>query len=68
LDQYIVVQSNPDIVRHWAQIRTARRRQPISVSDAWIAATALAFNVELITHNPADFRGVPNLQIISESP
>jgi predicted nucleic acid-binding protein len=36
--------------------------RPISVGDAWIAATALAYNAPLVTHNPDDFLNVPNLQ------
>ena len=52
----------------WAEIRVARRSQPMPVADCWIAATALAFDVELITHNPRDFVGIPNLVVITEVP
>jgi predicted nucleic acid-binding protein len=38
------------------------------VADAWVAATALAYGLELVTHNPADFAGIPNLVVVSEVP
>ena len=48
--------------------RSCRPRPPIAVADCWIAATALAFNLELVTHNPADFANIPGLVVISEAP
>jgi predicted nucleic acid-binding protein len=38
----------------------------MSEADAWIAATALAFAVPLVTHNPDDFKNVPGLTVITE--
>jgi predicted nucleic acid-binding protein len=63
-----VLQSTPAVCARWAGARVARRRQPIGVADAWIAATALAHGLELVTHNPSDFRGVPGLAVITEAP
>jgi hypothetical protein len=40
----------------------------MGVADAWIAATALEFRLELVTHNPADFQGIPGLIVITEAP
>jgi predicted nucleic acid-binding protein len=37
----------------------------IEAADAWIAATALLYGATLMTHNPKDYLGVPNLQILS---
>jgi predicted nucleic acid-binding protein len=68
LNSYIIFQSDDTVCEHWADIRAARRTQPIGVADAWIAATAIAFGLELVTHNPADFRGVPGLAILTEAP
>jgi predicted nucleic acid-binding protein len=65
---HLIIPSDTTICEHWADIRAARRTQPIGVADAWIAATALAFDLELVTHNPADFRGVPGLAILTDAP
>ncbi len=63
---YVVVPFSNRMCRIWGQIRAGRRQQPISVDDAWIAATALAHGCPLATHNPADFADIPNLAIITE--
>jgi predicted nucleic acid-binding protein len=63
-----VLHSDQTVCERWAEIRVARRAQPIGVADCWIAATALAHNLEFVTHNPGDFAGIPGLSVISESP
>ena len=40
--------------------------RPISPQDAWIAATALRYQIPLVTHNAADFDAVEGLTIITE--
>jgi tRNA(fMet)-specific endonuclease VapC len=65
LDHYVVFDFTIEVCQRWGEIRYQRRRQPISTDDAWIAATALVYRCPLMTHNPADFRGIPKLQIIS---
>jgi len=42
-----------------------RQGRRIEVADAWIAATALLFDLPLVTHNPIDFTGVAGLQTIT---
>lgn len=56
------------VCTYWAQAMLGARRagQPIDTADAWIAATALALGCPLVTHNAADYAGVPNLKLISE--
>ncbi len=68
LKAYDIVESCPDICRHWASVRHQRRAQPISVDDAWIAATALYSGAKLVTHNPADFANITGLNLITEVP
>ena len=63
-----VLHSDQAICERFAEIQVARRAQPIGVADCWIAATALAHGLELVTHNPADFQGIPGLVIITEVP
>ena len=67
LTNYLLIHSSREVCELWARVRTERRRQPIAGDDAWIAATALAFNCPLITHNPKDFRGISNLVVITET-
>ena len=65
---FIVLHSDEDMCRHFAYVRHQRRAQPIPNDDAWIAATALRFGLELVTHNPKDFQGIRGLRVISECP
>jgi tRNA(fMet)-specific endonuclease VapC len=67
LSSYQILHSSSTICLHWAQIRWARRPQPISSEDAWIAATARAYGCPLVTHNASDFRDIPDLQILTLS-
>ena len=52
----------------WAAVNLDARRagRPISTADAWIAATALRYDVPLLTHNASDYAGVSGLKIITE--
>jgi tRNA(fMet)-specific endonuclease VapC len=53
----------------WAEVTVGARRKgyTIETADAWIAATALQHGIPLVTHNPADFRGIDGLVVISEA-
>lgn len=64
---FLVIPSSQLICQMWGQVRSARRHQPISAQDAWVASTALSYSLPLVTHNPGDFGGIPNLQIITEN-
>jgi len=68
LRRFTVIHSDELIVDCWADVRHQRLHQPIGVADAWIAATALAYNLELVTHNPVDFAGITGLTVLSETP
>lgn len=65
---FVFVSADEVVATHWASVQDIARRagHPISCADGWIAATALAFAVPLVTHNPADFANVPGLTIITE--
>lgn len=64
---YLVIPTDQPLCREWASVRAKRQRtgRPISPQDAWIAATALRYDLPLITHNVKDFYDIPNLQIIT---
>ncbi len=68
LNDYLIIEADKKIGLKWAQIQFEARKNgtPVSVSDAWIAATALAYSIPLVTHNYKDFKNISDLQIITE--
>lgn len=68
LRRYKVEHSSPELCRRWAEASDGARRvgRPILTGDAWVAATALAYGVPLVTNNPNDYAGVPGLTVLSE--
>lgn len=68
LSRFRTVYPSNHLCTVWATAMIGARRagQPIDTADAWIAATALALDCPLVTHNAADFAGIPGLKIISE--
>jgi tRNA(fMet)-specific endonuclease VapC len=68
INRHTILHSTPEICRRWAEVRFERRQQPISVDDDWIAATALEYGLELVTHNPDDFERIAGLRLITEAP
>ena len=69
LGSYAVLYPDRDVCRLWAEVSDGARRngRPIECADAWIATTALALGVGLVTHNPADYLGVNGLTVFSEA-
>ena len=65
LSHFVVVPSSHDLVLKWAEAMVGARRngRRIETADAWIAETALLYDVPLLTHNKADYLGVPGLQL-----
>ena len=68
LKNFVFVEANEKVCFLWAKIQAHARRigRPISVGDTWIAATALAYDAPLVTHDPGDFKNVPGLTVITE--
>lgn len=68
LHRYVIVPFDNELCRQWARICVERRRlgRPISVQDAWVAATALRHSCPLVTHNGDDFSDIAGLEVISE--
>lgn len=67
LSRFSIIQSDLSICSWWAEVRLLRKARPIGVADAWIAATALSYDFDLVTHNPKDFQNIPGLRIITLS-
>jgi predicted nucleic acid-binding protein len=61
------VPSSRDLILQWAAVMVAAKAngRRIEAADAWIAATTLLYGATLITHNPKDYVGVPNLLVLS---
>ena len=61
------VPTSRDLILQWAGVMVAARAngRRIEAADAWIAATTLLYDAALITHNPKDYMGVPNLRVLS---
>jgi len=68
-ERYIVIQSDDNLCSVWAEVAGIAMKygKPIDSADAWIAATALLYDVPLVTHNRVHFSGVEGLALISES-
>lgn len=69
LQKFVVVETTEEISLLWAKVQAHAKRigRPITVGDSWIAATALAYDAPLVTHNRKDFEKVPGLTVISEN-
>jgi predicted nucleic acid-binding protein len=65
LGDMLVLHTNDTVCEHWIQVRLARQSRPTSAADAWIAATAMAFEIPLVTHNPSDFDGIAGLSLLT---
>jgi tRNA(fMet)-specific endonuclease VapC len=46
------------------KFRSQRKGRELTHADAWIAATALAYDLALVTHNNQHFAAVDGLQLI----
>ena len=66
LKKYRILECTPSIAEKFGEIRAARRNKPISVPDALIAATALAYDLPLVTHNADHFAGIEGLNVVTE--
>lgn len=66
--KFVVIPFTRELGRKWAEVTVNRERvgKPISAADAWIAATALLYDIPMVTHNRKDFEGIDGLAVISE--
>ena len=66
LSRYDVFWPDSDLTRMSGDLRAEMELMghPLSVADAWIAATALYLDCPLATHD-RDFIGIPNLRLIT---
>jgi predicted nucleic acid-binding protein len=62
INDITVIELEQDIKLKTAEIRKLHN---IKLPDAIIAASALTYKLTLITRNSADFKNIPNLQVIN---
>ena len=58
-EQYIAIQTY--FARERRRNEASRRQK---AADAWNAAAALSLGVPIVTHNQADFEGIPGLEVV----
>ena len=63
LESFVLMPYDRALCTKWAEVTVAAQASGyrIECADAWIAATALLYDLPLVTHNRGDYRGVPNL-------
>jgi tRNA(fMet)-specific endonuclease VapC len=66
LERFTIVLPDRTLCHTWAVVADQSRRngRPIHTADAWIAATAVALGVPLVTNNRDDFAGVEDLELL----
>jgi predicted nucleic acid-binding protein len=64
LQRYTLIWPNVDICRLWARVASDFQ---MPMADAWIAATALHYQIPVITHNRSHFIRVQGLTVLSHS-
>lgn len=66
LDGLTIIYADQPMCCHWAKIRTEQRARGMVISpqDAWVAATALRYDLPLITNNIKDFQHIPCLNLL----
>jgi predicted nucleic acid-binding protein len=68
LSQFTIILVDRALCRTWAAVGDQARRngRPIQAADAWIAATAIALGIPLVTNNRSDFAGIDSLRMLPE--
>src|SRR5260370_33965013 len=67
LTRYAVLPVSRELCGKWAEVSYAAKRKgrPIQTADAWIAASALHYQVPLITNNRGDYSVLDRLVLLS---
>lgn len=66
LRQHLILIYDDALAWHWAAVSSIPGH-PIAARDAWVAATALRYDLTLVTHNARHFQHVPQLRAITKS-
>jgi tRNA(fMet)-specific endonuclease VapC len=66
LRQYQVLIPDLGVCENWARVSSIRGK-PINYHDAWIAATAMRYDLTLVTNNRKDFEHIKDLKLVTAS-
>jgi len=69
LTKYAILPATRELCREWAKVTSEARKigRPVQTADAWIAASALHYQVPLITNNVNDYTMITGLQLVTAS-
>jgi tRNA(fMet)-specific endonuclease VapC len=69
LTKYAVLPASRELCSKWAEVSWEGRKngRPIQTADAWIAASALHYQVPLITNNVSDYAMISGLALLTAS-
>jgi tRNA(fMet)-specific endonuclease VapC len=67
LSKYTILRATRELCLIWAKVSWEARKKgcPIQVADAWIAASALYYQVPLITRNANDYTMISDLELLT---
>lgn len=67
LTRYVVLPASRELCAKWTEVTVGARRKgrPIQTAAAWIAASALHYEVPLITNYRSDYEMVEDLHVLS---
>ena len=66
LGDYVVLPYDDALCDVWAEVKfsSQRKGRELTHADAWIAATALTYDLALVTHNDRHFAAVDGLHLL----
>lgn len=69
LTRYTILPANRELCSVWAKVSWEARKKgrPIQTADAWIAASAVYYQVPLIAHNASDYTMITGLDLLTAS-
>jgi predicted nucleic acid-binding protein len=69
LTRYTVLPASRELCAKWAEVSWEARQKgrPIQSADAWIAASALYYQVPLIANNASDYEMLSQLQLLTSA-
>jgi tRNA(fMet)-specific endonuclease VapC len=67
LTRYTVLPVSRELCLRWAEVgfNAKKKGRPIQTADAWIAASALNYQVPLITNNKDDYSAIDGLVVLA---